>query len=220
MPLTEQQLLQILPNARPVAGVFVPALNRAMARFGIDTPARMAAFLAQVGHESGQLRRLVENLNYDAAGLARTWPKRYRGADGHPTALAEQIARKPELIANATYAGRNGNGPVQSGDGWRYRGRGLLQVTGRDNYRAAGEGVGQPFEDEPELLEQPEFAALSAAWWWSDHGLNELADAGQFEDIGSIINTGRPGRTPTGADERSELWKTAKLVLGQEKCRD
>jgi putative chitinase len=127
--------------------------------------------------------------------------------------LANQIARNPQLIVNNTYADRNGNGSVVSGDGWRYRGRGLLQVTGRGNYRAAGVGVGQQLEAQPELLEQPEFAALSAAWWWADKGLNVLADRGRFDDIGSIIKTGQPGRTPIGADDRRELWGQGQEVL-------
>lgn len=208
MPITEQQLLQILPNAGQRAGVFVPALNRAMIRFGITSNVRAAAFLAQIGHESAQLTALVENLNYPALGLAATWPSRYRGADGQPNALANQIARNPPLIANTTYAGRNGNGPVSSGDGWLYRGRGLIQITGRANYRAAGAGIGQPLEDQPQLLEQPDFAAMSAAWWWSSHGLNDLADAGQFEQITRTINGGLNGQP-----ERLALWAKAKAVL-------
>ncbi|NBF11412.1 glycoside hydrolase family 19 protein [Pseudomonas sp. Fl4BN1] len=211
MPITEQQLLQILPNARPVAGVFVPALNRAMARFKIDSRVRQAAFLAQVGHESGHLRRMVENLNYSAPGLASTWPGRYRAADGNPNTRALGLARRPEAIANDTYAGRNGN--TQQGDGWRFRGRGLLQVTGRANYRAAGLGLGLPLEAEPELLEQAEQASLSAAWWWATHGLNEFADAGRIQDIGSIINTGQPGRVPNGAADRKALYDLALKVL-------
>ncbi|ENQ1002117.1 glycoside hydrolase family 19 protein [Pseudomonas aeruginosa] len=208
MLITEQQLLQIFPNAGHRAGFFVPALNVAMERFGIIAPVRGAAFLAQVGHESGQLTRLVENLNYSAQGLAATWPSRYRGADGKPNALALNLARHPQAIANNTYASRNGNGDEASGDGWRYRGRGLLQITGRANYRTAGAGLGQPLEQEPELLEQPEFAALSAAWWWSTHGLNELADRGEFAAITRRINGGLNGQS-----ERLELWERAKAVL-------
>ncbi|SDI15600.1 glycoside hydrolase family 19 protein [Pseudomonas panipatensis] len=208
MPITEQQLLQILPNAGQRVGVFVPALNRAMIRFGITSNVRAAAFLAQVGHESAQLTALIENLNYGAQGLANTWPARYRGADGKPNALAIQIARNPPLIANTTYAGRNGNGPVSSGDGWLYRGRGLIQITGRANYRAAGAGIGQPLEDQPQLLEQPDVAAMSAAWWWSANGLSDLADAGRFDDITRRINGGLNGQT-----ERLALWAKAKAVL-------
>ncbi|MGG2485250.1 glycoside hydrolase family 19 protein [Pseudomonas aeruginosa] len=208
MPITEQQLLQILPNAGHRAGFFVPALNAAMGRFGITSPVRIAAFLAQVGHESSQLTRLVENLNYSAQGLAATWPSRYLGPDGQPNALALRLARNPRAIANNAYASRNGNGDEDSGDGWRFRGRGLLQVTGRSNYRAAGAGLGQPLEQEPELLEQPEWAAISAAWWWSTHGLNELADRGEFAAITRRINGGLNGQA-----ERLQLWERAKRVL-------
>lgn len=207
-PLTAQQLLRILPNARPVAGVFVPALNRAMNRYRIDSPVRRAAFLAQVGHESGQLRRLVENLNYSAAGLAATWPGRFRAANGQPNALAKSLERQPERIANHVYADRLDNGSAESGDGWRYRGRGLIQLTGRQNYRACGTAIGADLLANPELLEQPEWAALSAAWYWASNGLNELADAGRFTDITRRINGGTHGQP-----ERLALWRAGQEVL-------
>ncbi|WP_110970883.1 glycoside hydrolase family 19 protein [Pseudomonas huaxiensis] len=207
MPLTEQQLLQILPKARPVAGLFIPAINRAAARWKINSRVRLAAFIAQIGHESGQLRTMVENLNYSAEALVKTWPSRFTSQ------AAPGYARQPEKIANKVYGGRMGNGPQSSGDGWKYRGRGLLQVTGRSNYRAAGLGLGLPLEDEPELLEQAEHAAQSAAWWWAKNGLNEMADAGRIQDIGSIINTGQPGRVPHGAAERKALYDLALRVL-------
>ncbi|MFZ5936573.1 glycoside hydrolase family 19 protein [Pseudomonas sp. HS6-2] len=207
MPITEQQLLQIMPKARPVVGAFLPALNRAMVRWRINSLVRQAAFLAQVGHESGQLRNLVESLNYSAEALVRTWPSRFTDQ------TAPGYARQPERIANKAYGGRMGNGPESSGDGWRFRGRGLLQVTGRDNYREAGAGLGLPLESEPELLEQAEQAAQSAAWWWAKRGLNEMADAGRIRDIGSIINTGQPGKTPNGSAERLALYDLALRVL-------
>lgn len=202
MPITEQQLLQILPSARPVAGIFLPALNRAMARFKINSRLRSAAFLAQVGHESGQMRNLVENLNYSADALARTWPTRF-------TALSSAAyARQPEKIANKVYADRMANGPESSGDGWRYRGRGLIQLTGRANYRAAADGLGLPLIDKPEMLEQPESACQSAAWWWAQNGLNELADAGKFEAITRKINGGLNGQA-----DRVALYERALKVL-------
>lgn len=207
MPITEQQLLQVLPKARTVAGIFLPALNRAMVRWKIDSRLRAAAFLAQIGHESGHLRALVENLNYSAEALVRTWPSRFTAQN------APAYARQPEKIGNRVYSGRMDNGPESSGDGWRYRGRGLIQLTGRDNYRAAGAALGLPLEDQPELLEQADHAAQSAAWWWAKHGLNELADAGRIQDIGSIINTGKPGRVPHGAAERKALYDIAVRVL-------
>ncbi|MGU1251554.1 glycoside hydrolase family 19 protein [Pseudomonas aeruginosa] len=208
MLITEQQLLQIFPNAGHRAGFFVPALNAAMGRFGITSPVRVAAFLAQVGHESAHLTRLVENLNYSARGLAATWPSRYRGTGGKPNALALNLARHAEAIANNTYANRNGNGDESSGDGWRFRGRGLLQITGRRNYRTVGDSLGLPLEIEPELLEQPEHAASSSAWWWAAHGLNGLADRCEFAAITRRINGGMNGQA-----ERMALWERAKRVL-------
>lgn len=195
MQLTEAQLLRILPNARQVAGVFVSAINAAITRYRIDSPVRLAAFLAQIGHESAQLTRLVENLNYSAQGLASTWPNRYRAPDGKPNGLASRLARNPEAIANNVYADRMGNGPESSGDGWRYRGRGLIQITGRSNYAAAGAALSLDLVAHPELLEQPEHAAMSAAQFWSINGLNQLADAGRFGDITRRINGGMNGQS-------------------------
>lgn len=202
MHITSQQLLQIFPNAGPVAGVFVSALNDAMARFKIQGPLRVAAFLAQVGHESGQLRTLVENLNYSAEGLIRTWPKRFN------LVTASAVARKPEQIANIVYASRLGNGPAVTGDGWRYRGRGLIQITGWVNYQACGSALGLDLIAHPELLEQPEHAAMSAAWFWSVNGLNELADAGQFDKVTRKINGGLNGQA-----ERVALHNRAAMAF-------
>lgn len=203
--LTRQQLISILPGSAGKAEAFLAGLSTAMDRFKITGRLRQSAFIAQIGHESGQLCRLVENLNYSAEALIRTWPTRFNAE------LAKEYARKPERIANAVYNARMGN--IHPGDGWRFRGRGLIQLTGRSNYAAAGKALGIPLEDQPELLEQPEAAALSASWWWAAHGLNELADAGRFQDIGSIINTGKPGRVPHGAAERKALYDRALKVL-------
>ena len=196
--ITLQQLLKILPNAGPGVGVFVFALNGAMARFNIDGRLRVAAFLAQIGHESGQLRTLVENLNYSAEGLIRTWPKRFN------LELATRLARKPEQIANIVYASRLGNGPAATGDGWKYRGRGLIQVTGRVNYQACGSALGFDLLNKPELLEQPVYAALSAAWFWSSNGLNAPADAGRFTEITQRVNGSQ-----NGAVDRMAIYRRA-----------
>jgi len=176
MPITEQQLLQILPNAGRQAGVFVPALNTAMNRYGIVGSLRSAAFIAQVGHESGQFRWLRE-----------IWG---------PTAQ------------QAGYEGRADLGNTVKGDGSKYRGRGLIQITGRANYAACGEALGLDLINQPELLEQPQYAAMSAAWFWSVKGLNDLADRDQFLTITRRINGGL-----TGVDDRIALWKTALKVL-------
>ncbi|GAA0417113.1 glycoside hydrolase family 19 protein [Pseudomonas veronii subsp. inensis] len=200
MPITEQQLLQILPNAGRQAGVFVPVLNAAMGKYAIVTRLRVAAFIAQVGHESGQLTRLVENLNYSADGLMKTWPSRF------DLVRATACARKPEQIANVVYADRMGNaGP---GDGWKYRGRGLIQVTGKTNYAACGEALGLDLINQPELLERPQYAAMSAAWFWSANGLNTLADQGDFVKITRRINGGT-----NGLADRQALYDKALKVL-------
>jgi len=200
MPITLQQLLLILPNAGPVAGVFVPVLNTAMNRYQIVGPKRIAAFIAQVGHESGQLTRLVENLNYSADALRKTWPSRF------DVELASAVARKPEQIANIAYGNRMGN--TAPGDGWKYRGRGLIQITGQNNYRACGEALGLDLIAQAELLEKPQHACMSAAWFWATNGLNTLADAGKFDAIIQRINGGQ-----NGAADRQALYAKALKVL-------
>ena len=221
MPITAQQLLQILPNAGQVAGVFVPVLNTAMSRYQIVGAKRIAAFIAQVGHESGHLTRLVENLNYSADGLANTWSSRYAEPDGKsgyvtvqvagkarnkPNTLARSVDRKPEQIANIAYGNRIGN--TDPGDGWKYRGRGLIQITGKNNYRACSEALGLDLIAQPELLEKPQYASMSAAWFWATNGLNTLADAGKYEAITQRINGGQ-----TGATDRQVLYAQAQKVL-------
>ena len=200
MPITVQQLLQILPNAGQVAGVFAPVLNTAMNRYQIVGAKRIAAFIAQVGHESSQLTRLVENLNYSADALRKTWPSRFS------VELAADVARKPEQIANIAYGNRMGNTAL--GDGWRYRGRGLTQITGKNNYRACGEALGLDLIAHPELLEKPQHACMSAAWFWATNGLNTLADAGTFEAITQGVNGGQ-----NGAADRQTLYAKALKVL-------
>ena len=200
MAITAQQLLQILPNAGQVAGVFVPVLNTAMSRYQIVGAKRIAAFLAQVGHESGHLTRLVENLNYTAAALRMTWPSRFDAG------LASATARKPEQIANIAYGNRMGN--TAPGEGWKYRGRGLIQITGKDNYRACGEALGLDLTAQPELLEKPQHACMSAAWFWATKGLNTLADSDKFNVITLRINGGQ-----NGAVDRQALYARALKVL-------
>ncbi|WP_308583516.1 glycoside hydrolase family 19 protein [uncultured Pseudomonas sp.] len=172
MPITEQQLLQILPHAGWRAGVFVLGLNAAMSQYAIDTPARIAAFIAQIGHESGQLRLLRE-----------IWG---------PTAQ------------QAGYEGRADLGNTVPGDGFKYRGRGLIQITGRANHLACGEALGLDLINKPELLEVPQHASMSAAWFWSTRGLNILADRGAFSRITRRINGGL-----TGQDDRQALYDRA-----------
>ena len=200
MPITTQLLLQILPNAGQVAGVFVPVFNTAMSQYQIVGAKRIAAFISQVGHESGHLTRLVENLNYSADALRRNWPSRFS------VELASVVARKPEQIANIAYSNRMGNSAP--GDGWKYRGRGLIQITGKNNYCACGEALGLDLIMQPELLEKPQYACMSAAWFWAINGLSILADAEKFDAITERINGGR-----TGAADRQALYARALKVL-------
>ena len=200
MNVTTQQLLQILSNAGQVVGVFVPVLNTAMSRYQIVGAKRVAAFIAQVGHESGHLTHLVENLNYSADALRKTWPSRFNAE------LATTVARKPEQIANIAYGNRMGN--TAPGDGWKYRGRGLIQITGKNNYRACGEALGLDLIAQPEMLEKPQYGCMSAAWFWATNGLNTLADAGKFDAITQRINGGQ-----TGAADRQALYTKALKVL-------
>lgn len=176
MPITQQQLLQILPNAGAKAGFFTPVLNTAMQRYQIVGTKRVAAFIAQIGHESGQLVYVRE-----------IWG---------PTA------------AQSRYEGRADLGNTMKGDGSKYRGRGLIQITGRANYAACGEALGVDLITHPELLEQPQYACMSAAWFWATKGLNTLADAGDFLTITRRINGG-----VNGLAERQAFYSTALKVL-------
>ena len=176
MSITQQQLLQILPNAGQSVGVYVPVLNAAMGHYQIVGTKRVAAFIAQIGHESGQLKYVKE-----------IWG---------PTA------------AQAKYEGRKDLGNTVDGDGSKYRGRGLIQITGRANYMACGEALGLDLITQPELLEKPQHACMSAAWFWATKGLSTLADAGQFDKITQRINGGQ-----NGAADRQALYARALKVL-------
>lgn len=170
------------------AVVWLPAVQAACDRFEINNPNRVAAFLAQCGHESGGFTRLLENLNYSAEALMRVWPSRFPTME-----VAMRYHRQPEKIANNVYGNRMGNGPESSGDGWRYRGRGLKQLTGKSNYTACSKGLGKDLVAEPELLLTPEFAALSAGWFWKANNCSPLADAREFELLTKRINGGLIG---------------------------
>jgi putative chitinase len=176
---------------------FAQALDEAADRYSITSTLRAAHWLGQLAHESGGFARVVENLNYSADGLMRTWPSRF------PTkAIADAYARQPEKIANKVYADRIGNGPEASGDGWRFRGRGLIQLTGKTNYHEASLAIYEDNRllDRPELVEMPEAAALTAGWFWHRKGLNALADKNDTLAITKKVNGGTHGL----ADR--ELW--------------
>jgi putative chitinase len=181
------------------------ALSEACAHYGIDTPRRVAGFLGQVCHESDRFRVTVENLDYSAARLLATWPKRMT------LELAAGLAHHPEVIGNLMYGARLGNGPPESGDGYRYRGRGYIQITGRENYRTFGEAIKQDIEGEPDRVAEPYLAALSAAWFWRTHGLNALADSGSVEAMTRRVNGGL-----LGLDNRRRYYAAALRELGGE----
>jgi len=183
---------------------WVDAVAAACQEFNIDTPQRIAGFLSQCAHESGGFERLQENLNYSADGMAGIWPKRFAvlGPDGkpvkkdgknQPNKFALALHRKPEMIANVVYSGRMGNGPTESGEGWKYRGRGLKQLTGKTNHSNCSKGLGVDLVDNPDLLLEPIYAARSAAWFWSTNKCNVFADAEDIEGLTRRINGGLIG---------------------------
>lgn len=185
-----------LRMARPIGDV--------LAQYQITGRLRVAAFLAQTAHESARYQRLVENLHYtDAERLMKIWPSKFpRFESGMP------YLRQPERLANYVYAGRMGNGSEASGDGWAFRGRGLIQITGRELYEAFGADIGEPLAVHPDLVAQPAYAALSAAWYWKKIGANALADEGQFDRITRRINPAM-----AGAEDRRQLYQRAFRAL-------
>lgn len=203
-----------------VAEVWLPYFNSILPNFEINTPLRVAAFLAQVGHESGGLRLLEENLNYSAEALANVWPKRYaktlqngvyaKNSVGRylPSTLALQIARKPVLIASNTYANRMGNGSVESQEGWKYRGRGLLQLTGKANYAELTLNTGIDFVSNPDLLKEPAYALISACLYWKNNNLNRFADKSDIGSLSKAINGGI-----IGLEHRKALYTKACKTL-------
>lgn len=145
-------------------------------------------FIAQCAHESAGFTRFVENLNYSAEGLMRTWPNRFPNFEA-----TDGYARNPERIANLVYANRSGNGNEASGDGWKYRGRGCIQLTGHNNYTAASAAIQYPLATQPDDLALAAYAAPVACWFWQSRGLNELADIGDFEGITRRVCGGTTG---------------------------
>jgi len=177
-------------------------LNQTFAKYDINTPLRQASFIGQCQHESNNFRTLEENLHYSADGLMRTWPSRFPSTD-----VAEQYANNPEKIANKVYAGRLGN--TEEGDGWKFHGRGVIQLTGRDNYDRCGKAFSIDLISEPQLLVNPNYAALSAGWFWNKTGLNALADVQDYDTMTKRINGGL-----LGLDDRKAKIAKAISVLG------
>lgn len=183
-----------------LAAAYLEIIVGAAIKFDINTPKRFAAWLANVSEESEQLTMSRENLNFSAQGLANTWPKRYKASNGQPNALALSLHRQPEKIANNVYASRLGNGNEASGDGWRYRGAGWIQTTGKTNTTKALVALGFAPDADPSVLEKPANAALSAAFFWKSNGCNELADKDMFSQTVKVVN----GQLPCEANEGSK----------------
>lgn len=208
--LTKEKLLLIFPEASKtkldlddLVWRLQIALNSLIDDFGFNSLYRQAAFLAQTGHESGSFTAVRENLNYSAAGLRKVF-KKYFPTDE----LAAQYARKPEQIANRVYANRMGNGNELSGDGWKYRGRGLIQLTGKNNYVACGKDLEVDLLKNPNWLETPEGAVNSALWFWNRNALNVYADFQDIKGMTKRINGGY-----NGLSDRILKYHKAKEIL-------
>ena len=189
MELSQEFILNITHKASPeFQQAMVENMNQLFDMYEINTPLRVAHFLAQAMHESGDFSINTENLNYSAQGLLRVFPKYF--PQPH---LAEQYARKPELIANRVYGGRMGNGPENTGDGWKYRGRGIFQLTGKDNYRRYGEQIGVDLENDPELAHDACISLQIACQYWQDRNINLAADNNDIVAVTKKINGGTIG---------------------------
>ena len=206
MELTKEQLRQLLPK-NPYIDNWYGALSQLLPDYEINTPQRIAAFIAQCAHESGEFTALKENLNYRAPTLRKIFPKYF------PTdELANQYASLPnkqEAIANKVYANRMGNGDEASGDGFRYCGRGLIQLTGKDNYSWFAASIGISPDQASEYLQTFEGAAQSACWFWENNNLNAFADAGDILGMTKRINGGT-----IGLDDRIAHYKHALQIFG------
>lgn len=201
--LTKEQLAQLIPG-NPYLDYWYHALEQALPDYDINTPRRVAAFIAQCAHESGGFKFLKENLNYRAESLMRVWPRYFPDL-----ATAQRYAGKQEMIANCAYANRMGNGPEESGDGWKFCGRGLIQLTGRNNYQAFADSIETNIEDIPAFLATFEGAVQSACWFWENNNLNQWADAGDIVTLTKRINGGT-----LGLADRQKHYEHALHVLG------
>jgi len=209
--VTLEQLVAIMPGARAVAAEFIEPLNNAMMEFAIVNERRVEMFLAQIAHESGQLLKMQEGLFYSAEGLMKTWPSRFPNR-----AIADVYARRPQLIANKVYANRMGNGDEASGDGWLYRGAGLIGLTGKNNHQQCADHFGINVRAVGDWLRTPEGACRAAAWFWHRAGCNERADLGDFDGVSDLINIGRKTAAEgdaIGYDDRLAYHTKAEKVI-------
>lgn len=201
--LTEEQLAQLIPD-NPYIAEWYEALSQCLPDYDINTPQRVAAFVAQCAHESAGFRVLKENLNYRAVTLRKVFSKYFPNDQ-----IAARYAGKQSMIANKVYANRMGNGDESSGDGFRYCGRGLIQLTGKNNYQLFAESIETPVEDIPQYLATFEGAVQSACWFWESNNLNQWADNGDILTLTKRINGGT-----IGLDDRIKHYNHALHVLG------
>ena len=197
MTMTSEQLAALGIDSK-----WLEPLEEAFAKYDISTPQRQAAFIGQCAHESANFKTLQENLNYSAEGLMKTWPSRFPTKE-----IADQYARNPAKIAGKVYNGRLGNTSEEEAS--QYLGRGLIQLTGKENYANCGLAIGVDLLANPTLLLEPRYAAMSAAWFWNKKGLNSLADAGDIDTMTKRINGGL-----IGLDDRKAKIAKAEQVLG------
>lgn len=203
MNLTQQQLQQMVPGIQ-YADHWYSALAQCLPDYEINTPQRIAAFIAQCAHESGGFRAIKENLNYKAESLMRVWPRYFPDM-----ATANRYEHNQEMIANRAYGGRMGNGPEESGDGAKFCGRGLIQLTGRSNYQAFADSLEMSIDDVPEYLATFEGAVQSACWFWENNNLNQWADAGDILTLTKKINGGT-----LGLADRQKHYDHALHIMG------
>jgi putative chitinase len=199
---TLEKFKEIIGN-NPYADHWYKALCEILPDYDIDSVERVAAFLAQTAHESGGYRAIKENLNYKAASLNKVWPKYFPTMD-----IANQYANQPEKIANRAYANRMGNGPEESGDGWKFCGRGLIQLTGKDNYTRYAQSLEISLDEASEHLTTFEGCVQSAAWFWEANNLNQYADKGDILMLTKRINGGT-----LGLEDRQKHYTHAIEVL-------
>jgi len=199
--ISTEQFMTCFPNNKEPM-LWTELVCKLLPEHNINTPQRLCHFLAQTGHESNGFTILKENLNYSAEALAKTWPRRF------PPNIAAQYARQPERIANRAYADRMGNGDEASGDGWKFAGKGIIQLTGRSNITQFSRIIGLPVDETVKYLTTKEGALLSACWYWSNNGLNLLADGNQLVTITRKINGGTNGL----ADRQARFKKIAEVL--------
>lgn len=202
--ITKDQIKKLFPNAKDaLCDAVVSSLDTLSSKYEINSGLRLAHFLGQCAHESGGFRISEENLNYSADGLSKIFPKYFRDKD------PDDYARQPEKIANVVYANRMGNGDTSSGDGYRFRGRGLIQLTGKSNYSAFAASSGITLDEAVQYLATPQGAVESAAWFWHKNGINSPADLDDVTTVTKKVNGGT-----IGLDEREHFTEEFKEVLG------